>query len=393
MLGNLSIDDETGEIYYMEQAMADTSEEAYNEYLKEMGEPDSVYKPNEGVLSYEDWAELNENNPQMEATLFSRIQFPGEEDNSLQEQYKTIRDAHEQSGLEGYGVDEESSQKLELELSDLYGNATDRQIRSFLFGGQITIVNDDGKLVRVTPAQKLLIDSGIPPGKDGGTEVEQAQYFSFQQALEELKAEDFSKGSPRREELVDMVTKSAEGYQTNAHEKYLDKEEKANAKRNQSNRNTPKQGKNFRMNRYILKKEWDQTWQPTIDALNSAEENIRTMNGPGGVAIKKVKGIWMTRDENGNWKNVSREYLAEKFTILDLMGDIDYEEDDNLVVEQTEKDNFLDETEKALNKSRVPKINVNGKMVPVTQDLTDKEFQSLSDEDKMKWMIEYNKTK
>mgnify|MGYP003113750528 FL=1 len=35
MLGNLSIDDETGEIYYMEQAMADTSEEAYLEYEKE----------------------------------------------------------------------------------------------------------------------------------------------------------------------------------------------------------------------------------------------------------------------------------------------------------------------------------------------------------------------
>ena len=361
MLGNLSIDDETGEIYYMEQAMADTSEEAYSEYVKENGGTQGTFddyvaqmqserrdneiigedewnKQNEGILTYEEWTGLNENNPQTEATLFSRIQFPGEEDNTLQDQYKTTRDKHEQNGLDGFEIDEESSEKLKTELHDSYTNATDTQIRSFLFGGQITAVVD-GKLVRVTPAQKLLIDSGITPGKDGGTDVEQAQFFSFQQALEELKGEDFSKGSPRREELIGMVTESVQGYQNNSYEKYLDKEEKANTRKvNNSKGSDDDQygvwdddgttGRRYINKEWMYPTDFKRTVQPTIDALNSSEENIPELNTQNGTAIKKEKGTWYWwnkggGDGSGAWVESDRNYIARGNNVIKYLNEVE----------------------------------------------------------------------
>jgi hypothetical protein len=384
MLGNLSIDDETGEIYYMEQAMANTSEEAYGEYEKEQLDAGL-----QDYMGYDDWA-AQQVDPEPEATLFTRIQFPGEEDNTLQDQYKTIRDKHEKSGLDGFLVDDDSTTKLQIELENSYKNATDTQIRSFLFGGQISAVVD-GELVRVTPAQKLLIDSGIPPGKADGTEVEQAQFFSFQQALEELKGEDFSKGSPRREELIGMVTESVEGYQNNAHEKYLAKEEKAR-KANQEEESPTGYVKKKKLGQYVLEDEWYSDWQPTINNLNSQEESIPTWNGPGGYAIKKVKNNYMVRNssdaiKNGgpNWVNVSREFLAEKFQLLGDIENLTYEDDDQLLVNETDWENKEEELANAP-RHNFPKkyqVTLNGEVVDVRKLSS---LDGLNEEDKMKWL-------
>lgn len=355
MLGNLSIDDETGEIYYMEQAMADTSEEAYLEYEKEQLDAGL-----QDYMGYEDWS-AQQVDPEPEATLFTRIQFPGEEDNTLQEQYKTTRDKHEQNGLDGFEIDEESSEKLKTELYDSYTNATDTQIRSFLFGGQVTAVVD-GKLVRVTPAQKLLIDSNIPPGKADGTEVEQAQFFSFQQALEELKGEDFSKGSPRREELIDMVTESVEGYQNNAYEKYLKKEDEANEKRNNNggggnNDNQYGTWEDGTTGRRMFNKEWlypsdfKRRVQPTIDALNSSEDNIPEINTMNGTAIKKENGTWYWWFKGDNktpegWIESDRNYIARGNNVISYLTDMEEVSSGSNVELQPTQKNALTNMEK-----------------------------------------------
>mgnify|MGYP003113750585 CR=1 FL=1 len=292
--------------------------------------------------------------------------------------------------MDGYFVDDDSTKKLETELHDSYSNATDTQIRSFLFGGQVTAVVD-GKLIRVTPAQKLLIDSGIPPGKADGTEVEQAQFFSFQQALEELKGEDFSKGSPRREELIDMVTQSVEGYQNNSYSKYLDKEEKAR-KANQEEVSPTGYVKKKKLGQYVLEDEWYSDWQPTIDKLNSQEKNIPTWNGPGGFAIKKVNNNYMVRNgsqaikEGGpNWVNVSREFLAEKFQLLNDVDDLTYEEDDQLIVDEQEfknREKALKDTKKYPFAKKY-QVTLNGEVVDVRKLSS---LDGLSEEDKMKWL-------
>ena len=360
MLENLSIDDETGEIYYMSQAMADVSEEAYNEYRGEMGGTQGTYedyvtqmqserrdneiigedewnKQNEGILSHEEWAELNENNPQIEATLFSRVKFPGEQDNSLQDGYMDLITTHEKAGLDGFEIDEESSEKLKMELHDRFSSANEGSIRSFLFGGQVTMVNDDGKLVRVTPAHKLLVDSGFSPGKADGTAEEQKAYNIFQAKLEEMKGEDFSKGSPRRIELVDMVTESIEGYQNNSYQKYLAKEEKAAAIKNkggkggEENYGTWPDGGTER--RYINKQwmypnDFAREIQPTIDALNSTNKDIGEINTLNGTAIKKEDGTWYWwnktgGDGSGAWVKTDRNYIARGNNVLKYLDDIE----------------------------------------------------------------------
>jgi len=425
MLGNLSIDDETGEIYYMSQIEADVDEEAYGEYVKEMGgtqgtheeyveamqaerkdnqilNPEEWSKQNEGILSHKEWAELNQENPNIDAKLFSRVEFPGEKDDVLQDGYMDLLTKHEQTGLDGFSVDQESSERLKMELHDSYSNATDTQIRSFLFGGQVTAVID-GKLVRVTPAQKLLIDSGINPGKDGGTEVEQAQFFSFQQALEELKGEDFSKGSPRREELVDMVTESVEGYQTNAHGKYLDKEEKANVERANSGKGDESDqygtwdddgttGKRYVNKEWMFPTDFKRKVQPTIDALNSSEENISELNTQNGTAIKKENGTWYWwnksgGDGSGSWVESNRNYIARGNNVTSyLTGVKEVSGGKNVELQPTQKNalnnmekNYpIGDTEVAYNKDTyaiVPAIGGanEGEMVAVTK----KEFYLL----------------
>jgi len=279
---------------------------------------------------------LNENNPQLVATLFNRVKFPGEEDNTLQDGYMDLLTKHEKSGLDGFEIDEQSTEKLKMELNDRFSNANEGQIRSFLFGGQVTMVVD-GKLTRVTPAHKLLVDAGSDPGNANGTKEEQAAYLKFQGKLEEMKGEDLAKGSPRRVELVDMVTKSVEGYQNNSYKKYLDKEEKATNLRNKGNKKeeenhgTWPDGKSDR--RYINKQwmypdDFARDVQPTIDALNSEEDNIAEINTLNGTAIKKEEGTWYWwnstgGDGSGAWVKSNRNYLARNNNVLKYLSNIE----------------------------------------------------------------------
>ena len=332
MLENLSIDDETGEIYYMSQAEADTSEEAYEKAMNELG--------GEGVEdnqmpSYEDWASQQEA-PELEATLFSRVKFPGEQDNSLQDGYMDLLTKHEQSGLDGFEIDQESTSKLKMELNGRFSNANENQVRSFLFGGQVTMVNDNGELTRVTPAYKLLVDGGAEPGNAQGTAEEQAQYAKFQGLLEQMKGEDFSKGSPRRVELVDMVSESVEGYQNNAYGKYLQKEDKANERRNNNGSGRGDNDSQYgnwddgTTGRRMFNKEWlypndfKRRVQPTIDALNSSEDNIPELNTMKGTAIKKEDGTWYWwnsggGDGSGAWVESDRNYIARGNNVISYL--------------------------------------------------------------------------
>jgi len=234
MLQELYVNPETGEIMRDTQETADTSDEAYQTYKN-----DNIESPNSPeytgeIMSQEDWAANQQDQIEIIPELFRDLDLPGAEDPKLQAGIGALYKSSDEGGRNGIELDDQTRNRMQMELDDQFNSASDLQIRSFMFGGTITIVGDNGSLMRVKPAYKYLIDNEIPPGDGSAPDgsPEHNQYLKFQAALENLKESDFSKrgGSDMREKLIKMVADSAEEYHQNGYDIYMEKQALADEK-------------------------------------------------------------------------------------------------------------------------------------------------------------------
>ena len=217
MLENLTVDRKTGDIIYLQENAADTSDEAWNAYTKELTDADKFHS------TREDWEARQKG--EIERILFEDVEFPGAEDNSLQDFIDPMMTQYENIGLDGRDIDDLTRRKSGIQLSNAFGNANENATRSFFFGGNIIDADSPG-LEIMTPAFKYLIDKGYNPGNamaQPGTQ-EYEDYQKFQGALHDLKSQDFSKGSPYRDDLVEMVNKSINAYHANGYKVFEDKQ-------------------------------------------------------------------------------------------------------------------------------------------------------------------------
>ena len=228
MLQELYVNPETGEIMRDTQETADTSDEAYQAYSNEL------LNAGQQPLEQEDWAVSQQDQIEITSELFRDLDLPGAEDPKLQAGIGALYKSSDEGGRNGIELDDQTRNRMQMELDDQFNSASDLQIRSFMFGGTITIVGDNGSLMRVKPAYKYLIDNEIPPGDGSAPDgsPEHNQYLKFQAALENLKESDFSKrgGSDMREKLIKMVADSAEEYHQNGYDIYMDKQALADEK-------------------------------------------------------------------------------------------------------------------------------------------------------------------
>ena len=274
MLGNLKVNPKTGEILYLTQGEADTSDESYQAYKN-----DNIESPNSPeytgeIMLQEDWAAQQEL-PEAEETLFSKIDFPTSADGSIQPQYTGLITAQTKAGLDGQEFDAEAESLVKLDLEDKFNNASENALRSFLFGGKLTVFDEaSGELKRVVPAHKMLMDRGADPGDpeaEPGSEAHN-NYLIFQGKLEDLKTMDFSKqgGAKTRQEMIDMVSDSAKHHHQRAYDKYTaNKEEKMDAQSNQANK------------RYVT----DQT----LDDNDKANKINKIVSGD--ITVKAIKAL------------------------------------------------------------------------------------------------------
>ena len=305
--------------------------------------------------------------------MFRDLDLPGAEDPKLQAGIGALYKSSDEGGRNGIELDDQTRNRMQMELDDQFNSASDLQIRSFMFGGTITIVGEDGKLSRVKPAYKYLIDKGIQPGDgrapDGSPEHN--QYLKFQAALESLKESDFSKrgGGDMRESLIKMVSDSAEEYHQNGYDIYMDKQALAEEKQNNSGKQESGYVKTKKFDQYILESEWNDYWQPTIDALNSEEENIAEFTGAKGTPLLKKNGVWFTSDGSGAMVETTREYVARRLQLTNELTEMDTEELILTDEEKQQKADFANANErKTLGEDGTAEFELDGETYTVTKD-------------------------
>ena len=333
MLSNLQADPKTGDIYYLQQGEADRSEETYKKWSAEQ-----VKLGAQDIPKYEDWAAVQEDEP-LDPILFSRMAFPQDEDKTIQTNFTAITEQAERAGLDGRELDQQAIQRGELMINDKFEAATEAQIRSFMFGGQITVFDEQGNMTRVVPAHKMLIDGvfgkKFPPGKIDGTEEEQAQFKRFQGALEGLKEGDYGRVSEHKPRLVTMVSEASQNFHANGYRIYKKNHPESSSKNNPTGKDLLYLPNGTQVNRTVYNNYIKKHVTPTVNALNSEEKNIPAWNGPDRKGIRKVNGQYQTRNDKGEWANISRDGLAEMHGILDQMEQRDLSDDANLDVSGT----------------------------------------------------------
>tara|TARA_R110002020_G_scaffold4565_3_gene19851 strand:+ start:7518 stop:9500 length:1983 start_codon:yes stop_codon:yes gene_type:complete len=306
MLENLTVDRKTGDIMYLQENEADTSDEAWNAYTKELTDAGKFHS------TRGDWEARQKG--EIEKILFEDVEFPGVEDNSLQGFVDPMMTAAEQIGLDGRELDDLTKRKSGIQLSNAFGDASENAVRSFFFGGNI-IDADSNDLEIMTPAFKYLIDKGHNPGNamaNPGTQ-EYEDYQKFQGLLHDLKGQDFSKGSPYRDDLVEMVNKSINAYHANGYDVQSSKQE-TDDQRQLDLFEKQQKLKVFAPNRttpgaptYILRdgrtKIDAEAGDAFINDIKNTEPSVMTPNAPNAVwnwddTIKKYKTE--TFDKNGN---------------------------------------------------------------------------------------------
>ena len=229
MLQNLEVDLNTGEIYHLKQKIFEGSEDDYNAYVEGVG------GSGEGVLSQEEWVQLNQEDMDIEKTIFTKMDWASESDHSVGTTLDPMYDTAEKMGKKGDAINEYDVQSWTRKLRGVFRDSSDNAIRTFMFGGELSVMVD-GKLQVVSPAVKYLMDRGYKPGDSNAPEgsEELRQYYEFQGALTDLREEDYSKGSKFRDMLLDMSRESIMAYQQNGLNEYSSKQEVIDNKSNVS---------------------------------------------------------------------------------------------------------------------------------------------------------------
>ena len=356
MLENMDVDEFGRIIVWQQQLDIDTSEPAYNEYLKKKGvipgthddyvtqmqserreneiisgDEFSAQMEREDVLNYDEWVEqsgIDATKP----TRFSKLKFPGPSDQTLSPEISGVTETAFSSGEDGMQLSEMQMSQKRLEVNRKMKNASENSLRSWLFGGEIVMYYDD-KVQTVTPAHKILIDGDTANrflGMDGSAAEgtpEYAAYERFQGALSDFKSNsDFSKqgGAEIRSKSTDLIMDSVKAFNNDGYKQYLAKQgrDKNKSKGDKQTMQIMSPGGGYQT---VNKKDWEREHRPLIKALNSNEKNIPVFNGPGGVGVKKQNGKYYTRDNDGAWFEISKSNLAESNRVIDYV-DI-FEED------------------------------------------------------------------